>query len=75
MKHKITRKKFKLKMFDLKAFILKKKFFYASSYIKLDKFSNLKIKLMNNATCTSKDLIYIIICKKCKQYYMLVRLV
>ena len=25
---------------------------------------------MNNATCTSTDLIYIIICKKCKLYYI-----
>ena len=25
---------------------------------------------MNNATCTSSNLIYIIICKKCKLYYI-----
>jgi hypothetical protein len=46
------------------------KFIYASSYIKIDKFSNLKIKLMNNATCTTSNLIYIIICKKCKLFYI-----
>ena len=41
-----------------------------NSYIKLDKFSNIKIKLMNNASCTSFNLIYIIMCKKCKIYYI-----
>jgi hypothetical protein len=46
------------------------KFIYKSHYIKLDVDSNIKIKLMSNATCQTKNLIYIIICKKCNLFYI-----
>ena len=45
------------------------KFIYAKDYFKLDKYSNIKIKLMNNATCKTKNIIYIIICN-CSMFYV-----
>ena len=46
------------------------KFIYARHYIILDKYSNIKIKLKSNATCSSDNLIYIIICLKCNLFYV-----
>ena len=46
------------------------KFIYARHYIQLNKYSNMKIKLMSNASCTSTNLIYIIICLKCNLFYI-----
>ena len=46
------------------------KFIYARHYINLDKYSNIKIKLKSNSTCSSDNLIYIIICLKCNLFYV-----
>ena len=43
---------------------------YANYYFKLDKYSNVKFKLMNNATCIFRNIIYIIICNGCFFYYV-----
>ena len=46
------------------------KYIYAKDYFKLDKNSNVKMKLMNNASCLTKNIIYIIICKRCSMLYV-----
>ena len=46
------------------------KYIYANYYFKLDKYSNVKFKLMNNATCNSRNIIYIIICSRCSLFYV-----
>lgn len=46
------------------------KFVHTQYFIKLDKYSEVKLKLLSNATCMSNNLIYIIICKKCNLFYV-----
>jgi len=43
------------------------KFIYAKDYIKVDE---AKIKLLANATCNTKNIIYIIFCKRCSIFYI-----
>ena len=45
------------------------KFIYEKNSINLN-YHNLKLNLLNNATCNTENIIYIIICKKCKLYYV-----
>ena len=46
------------------------KYIYANYFFKLDRYSNVRIKLMNNNTCNSRNIIYIIICNKCSLFYV-----
>jgi hypothetical protein len=46
------------------------RFIHTHHFIKLDIHSNLKLKLISNATCMTKNVIYIIICKKCNLFYV-----
>jgi hypothetical protein len=46
------------------------KFIYDKHYVNLEKNYDLKIKLMNNATCLTDNIIYIIICLKCNIFYI-----
>ena len=46
------------------------KYIYANYYFKLDKYTNVKFKLMKNATCNSRNIIYIIICSRCSLFYV-----
>jgi len=46
------------------------KYIYTHYYFKLDKHNDVKIKLMNNTSCNTKNLIYVIICNRCNLFYV-----
>jgi hypothetical protein len=61
---------FKTKKFNNKKYKICK-FIYAHHYINLDKYSNKKIKLKSNSTCSHENLTHIIICLlKCNLFYV-----